>query len=188
MFHPRAKAALAGLQFGVLGGLAMLAAMCASSLAEHDSWWSYPNLLGATFYGSRVLRGGAGWATLSGISLQILLAGSAGAVFALTFSRAPTGLRTLLGVAWGAALFYASREFYRMIAPLVALYAPETSMLLGHMLLGLFFARARVPRDPATHRYRENDAASERETIGVVPGIGDLPAARADRDGGSSSR
>ena len=97
MFHPRVKAALAGLEAGVLGGLVMLAAMAAASILERDVWWSYPNLLGATFYGTRALRGGAGWPTVSGVSLQIVLAGGAGVLFAITFGRTPAAGNSPIG-------------------------------------------------------------------------------------------
>lgn len=192
MSHPRIKAALAGVEAGVLGGLVMLAALGVSSILERDAWWSYPNLLGATFYGSRVLRSGPGWATASGIALQLVLAGSAGALFATTFGKTPAGLRAVLGVAWGALLFYVSREMYRLVAPLVALYAPDTSMLLGHMLLGVFFARVRLSQgvktvwsEQAPNRHPRD--ARSREIVGAMPTIGDLPAQAGDRDPTSTS-
>lgn len=151
MFHPRLKAAVTGLEAGVLGGFAMLGALAGASVADQDAWWRFPNLLATTFYGVRALRSGAGWPTVSGIALQIVIAGAAGAVFGALFGRAPGALRIALGLGWGALLFYAAEMLYRRIAPFVVLYQPETSALLGHVLYGLCLARMRPllnPRQP----------------------------------------
>jgi hypothetical protein len=173
------KAALAGVQAGVLGGLVMLAALSVAALLEHDAWWSYPNLIGATFYGTRALRSGAGWPTVAGISFQLVIAGCAGALFALTFGRTKAPLRAVLGVAWGALLFYLSRKMYQEIAPLVALYAPDTSMLLGHMLLGAFLGRVRSAQTSAARAQEPRpDTAADRAdcsaVVGATPAVDDV--------------
>ncbi len=152
MFHPRLKAAVTGLEAGVLGGFAMLGALAGASIADQDAWWRFPNLLASTFYGARVLRSGPGWPTISGVALQIVIAGLAGAIFGALFGKAPGALRIVLGFGWGALLFYASEMFYRRIAPFVALYQAETSTLLGHVLYGLCLARMRPIARPVNRR------------------------------------
>ncbi|HZT39747.1 MAG TPA: hypothetical protein VFA28_17775 [Bryobacteraceae bacterium] len=143
MFHPRLKAAVTGLEAGVLGGFAMLGALAGASIVDQEAWWRFPNLLASTFYGARVLRSGPGWPTISGVALQVVIAGVAGAMFGALFGKAPGGLRVALGIGWGALLFYASEMAYRRLAPFVALYQAETPTLLGHILYGLCLARMR---------------------------------------------
>lgn len=121
----------------------MLGALAGASIADQDAWWRFPNLLASTFYGARVLRSGPGWPTISGVALQVVIAGIAGAMFGALFGKAPGGLRVVLGVGWGALLYYASEMVYRRVAPFVALYQAETPTLLGHVLYGLCLARMR---------------------------------------------
>lgn len=180
MFHPRLKAAVTGLEAGVLGGFAMLGALAGASLADQDAWWRFPNLLATTFYGARALRSGAGWPTVSGIALQIVIAGAAGAVFGALFSRAPGALRIVLGLGWGALLFYAAEALYRRIAPFIVLYQPETSALLGHLLYGLCLARMRPLLSPGGQRLRMPGAALEHSAIREPRPVSQAPNSEMD--------
>src|SRR5689334_18997380 len=85
MIHPRIERTLAGLQAGMFGGIAMLGLMMLVSLLDRRAWWSYPTLLGASFYGPRVIASGPGWPAVSGSALHLLIAGIAGAVFGAVF-------------------------------------------------------------------------------------------------------
>lgn len=191
MFHPRLKAAVTGLEAGVLGGFAMLGALAGASLADQDAWWRFPNLLASMFYGAKVLRSGPGWPTVSGVALQIVIAGVAGAIFGVLFGKAPGGLRIVLGFGWGALLFYASEMFYRRVAPFVALYQAETSTLLGHVLYGLCLARMR-PIVRAVNRRASTGANESRELIQEAAPVAVLesPTSEADshRDGNPGAK
>jgi hypothetical protein len=179
MFHPRLKAAVTGLEAGVLGGFAMLGALAGASVADQDAWWRFPNLLATTFYGARALRSGAGWPTVSGIALQIVIAGAAGAVFGALFGRAPGALRVVLGLGWGALLFYAAETLYRRVAPFIVLYQPETSALLGHILYGLCLARLRPLVNPLRPRH-EPGAPSEPPAIHEQVPVSESPNSEMD--------
>jgi len=177
MFHPRLKAAVTGLEAGVLGGFAMLGALAGASVADQDTWWRFPNLLATTFYGVRALRSGAGWPTVSGIALQIVIAGAAGAVFGALFGRAPGALRVVLGLGWGVLLFYAAEMLYRRISPFVVLYQPETSALFGHILYGLCLARLRPLLNP---RHSRVGPASESAAIHQPLPVSESPNSEMD--------
>jgi hypothetical protein len=180
MFHPRLKAAVAGLEAGVLGGFAMLGALAGASVVDQDAWWRFPNLLATTFYGARALRSGAGWPTVSGIALQIVIAGAAGAIFGTLFGRAPGPLRLVLGLGWGALLFYAAETLYRRIAPFIVLYQPETSALLGHVLYGLCLARMRPLLNPLRQAARVSGTTSEPSSIHQPLPVSESPNSELD--------
>ena len=177
MFHPRLKAAVPGLEAGVLGGFAMLGALAGASVADQDAWWRFPNLLATTFYGARALRSGAGGPPVSGIALLSGIAGAAGAIFGALFGRAPGALRVALGLGWGALLFYAAEMLYRRFAPFIVLYQPETSALLGHILYGLCLARMRPLMSPRQPRI---GPASESSTIHQPLPVSDSPNSEMD--------
>jgi hypothetical protein len=181
MFHPRLKAAVTGLEAGVLGGFAMLGALAGASVADQDAWWRFPNLLASTFYGAKVLRSGPGWPTISGVALQIVIAGIAGAIFGALFGKAPGALRIVLGFGWGALLFYASEMLYRRVAPFVALYQAETSTLLGHVLYGLCLARMRPIARPMTRRASAGENASP-ELAQQTPAVPVLESPMSEAD------
>ena len=71
--------ALAGIEAGILGGVAMLAWPAVSSLVDLQSIWVVPNLLGSALSGHAVLHRGFGWVTVAGLGLHLFVAGSVGA-------------------------------------------------------------------------------------------------------------
>jgi hypothetical protein len=73
---------MGGIGAGVLAGSLMLLVLIANSIGHRHVWWMMPNVLGSTFYGSRGLRAGAGFVTLSGVALHLLISGLVGVVFA----------------------------------------------------------------------------------------------------------
>ncbi len=121
----------------MLGGGALLTVMAVVSVLERRHWWSYPNLLGAHFYGPRVIASGFGWPTVSGIAFQLLIASCAGALFGALFGVANGGGRLIvLGAFWGLLLFYGSEQFYKITSPFVAAYLPHNAVLVAHLAYG----------------------------------------------------
>src|SRR5882724_12871145 len=87
--------ALSGIEAGVIGGIAMLVLLAASSLWRDRGWWEIPNLLGSTFYGVRAFRPGIHRATVAGGALQLMICGSVGALFGMLFGRVQSRGRML---------------------------------------------------------------------------------------------
>jgi len=141
---------LAGLEAGVWGGVWMLVWMSLSTLWERGSFWSFPNLLASTFFGSRAITGRMGWMTLSGISLHLFVAGVLGTVFGLLALKLTKPRRVFLaGILFGLGWNYlASGVLWKKVNPLVPLYAPDGAVLFGHLLFGVFLGR--LPRYLAT--------------------------------------
>ena len=134
---------LAGLQAGTAGGLLMLAYFSLQSAILRQPWWSMANLLGTAIYGQSALWRGLGRATLAGAALQLLIAAAVGILFGVFFSRlrgwtAPL----LLGIATGVACFFFCHDgMFGRISPLIPVYAPRSSTIVGHLLLGLALSR-----------------------------------------------
>ena len=141
---PRYIYLVAGLELGTLGGLAILVWLAVYSVLRLHSAWAFANLLGTAFYGERALNRGFGMAAVSGSALELISAGVAGVLFALWGGR--LGRRVLLGaVVWGLVWYYLSfRWFWNHWNPIVLLYSPDRTVLLGHVLLGICLAG--VPR------------------------------------------
>lgn len=140
---PNLPLPLAGLEAGIIGGLAMLALMILNSLWRQHPWWSIPNLLGSTFYSHRAFHMGAGMASASGIALHLVISGLAGVIFATVIAGPLSRTRsTLVGIAAGLLWYYATIYIlYPRIGPLVVRYAPEPSTLLAYVLFGVFLGR-----------------------------------------------
>ena len=135
--------ALAGLQTGVIGGLAMLGFLFAHSILRGQPWWSFANLMGSLVYGPSALWRGMGRATFAGIALQVILSGIAGVLFGVCFARTRGRLVSLLlglssGVIWFGCCHWI---LFKGIAPLIPVYASQPSTLLGYMILGLVLSR-----------------------------------------------
>ena len=176
--------ALAGLQAGVLGGMAMLVFLFAHSVLRGQPWWSYANLLGSVVYGTSALWRGFGRATFAGASFQILLSGLAGALFGVCFARTRGRMPSLLlGLSSGVIWFGISHWIlFKGIAPLVPVYASQPATLLGYLILGLVLSRtsmmfidsaprwllAEDARTPAAVSGTP-DACEERGTGEIVP-------------------
>jgi hypothetical protein len=176
--------ALAGLETGVIGGLSLLTFLCAHSALRGVSWWSYTNLLGSVVYGPSALRRGFGRATLAGLAVEILLSGFAGLVFGVCFARTRGRLMSLLlGLSCGVIWFFISfGTIFRVIGPLVPVYASQPATLLGHMIFGFVLSRTSlVYQDwPAGWRLLEGpkgpeggsgipNATERRGTAEIVP-------------------
>jgi MFS-type transporter involved in bile tolerance (Atg22 family) len=136
---PLVLRALAGVEAGVLGGLAMFGWLAASAVIDLRSIWTVPNLLGSTLSGQQVLQRGFGWTTLLGLGLHFSVSGLIGAAFGLVVGNAARRLRvTLLGMLTGLIWYYFSRAlFWRKLGVFVTLYKPPQTLLLGHLVYGL---------------------------------------------------
>jgi hypothetical protein len=139
--RPAVANVLSGIEAGVIGGLAMLALLVASSLLRGHVWWETPNLLGSTFYGSRAFRSGPGMATLAGTALHLMITGSVGAIFGFAcgglYRDGPRRRLVLLGVVTGVVWYYlADAVFWKQVNPLVPLYSQQGAALLSHALYG----------------------------------------------------
>jgi hypothetical protein len=130
---------LAGIEAGILGGLAMLAWPAVSSLADLQSLWVVPNLLGSAISGRPAWHRGFGWVTVTGLGVHLFVAGMVGVCFALVVRESRNRLRVvLLGVITGLTWYYFSQAFFwRKLGVFVMVYSPPRAMLFGHLLFGL---------------------------------------------------
>ena len=135
--------ALAGLEAGMLGVLAMLAWLGAASAFYRRSVWTSANLMGSLFYGEAALRPGFGVRTLSGLSVYLLVYSLLGAGFALAErERFPRLRLILIGVIAGLAWYWFAFHFLlERVDPLVWLYTHDRPMLIGHVFYGALLAR-----------------------------------------------
>jgi hypothetical protein len=151
---------LAGIETGVLGGLAMWGCLAAGSALDRRPVWIVPNLLASVFYGRDALRRGFGGLTVAGLALHLFAAGLLGLLFGLLVGDSQNRLRVaLLGILTGLVWFHFSEVlFLRKLGALAAVYAPARSMLLAHLVFGFVLAwypsglgaaRRRFLADPA---------------------------------------
>jgi len=134
--------ALAGIECGVLGGLAMLACWAAGSLWHRQPPWIVPNILGSLLYHDDVLRGAPGVLTLAGAAFHISVAGAIGLAFGLLAGDARNRLRAaLLGVLTALLWYYvAEARFWRPLGELALIYNPPRALLVAHLIYGLVLA------------------------------------------------
>ena len=147
------RLSLAGLQAGMLGALIMLAWLALSSLWYRRSIWSVPNLLSATFFGDTAFRNSFSRTTFSGLALHLTLYSLIGVLFALAVrERAGRTRAMLIGMLASLAWYYVMFGFvWKSVNPTLALYSPDRSMLIGHLLYGGILGRFRgYARDAAS--------------------------------------
>jgi len=135
--------ALAGLETGITGALAMLIWLGIGSVwTRHSVWW-VPNLVASAVYGAGSLRGAVGFHTVVGVAMVLALYGMVGVLFGEILGSGAGGFRLFcfslivaLTVYWGVL-----RWFWNMANPVGHLYAPDGQILLGHILFGCFLSR-----------------------------------------------
>ena len=134
--------ALAGIECGVLGGLAMLACWAAGSVWHRQPPWIVPNILGSLLYRHDVLRGAPGAVTLAGTALHISVAGAIGLAFGLLAGDARNRLRAaLLGVLTALLWYYCAEAWlWRPLGALALIYNPPRALLVAHLIFGLALA------------------------------------------------
>jgi len=135
--------ALAGIEAGVLGGLAMFGWLAVSSIVDLRSVWTVPNLLGSTLGGRQALVRGFGWTTVTGLGLHFSVSGLIGMAFGLLVGDTGRRLRvTLLGLLTGLVWYYFSQAlFWRKLGVSVMFYSPPRTLLLAHLAYGLVLGR-----------------------------------------------
>ena len=159
---------LAGLQAGMLGGLAMLAWLGLSAVWGRRTFWTSANLAASVFYGPSAIGARFGRVTFPGLALWLLLYSLLGAVFALAVqTRLPRFRLTLVSVLFSVCWYYLSfHVLWPSALPLIARLHVETPTVWGHVLYGVVMGRfpaylGRTPKQP-----------------GETPPNGALPAAR----------
>ena len=169
--------ALAGLQAGVLGAVAMFAWLTIASVWNHRSVWTVPNLFSTTFFGSGAYRNEFLRTSASGIALMLTIYGLAGLVWGLLWGflygeeRKP--FIVLSGVVTGLLVYFLFFDFvWKHANPVIILYAPDRQLEVGHMLWG--FVLARFPK--YSRRIAEANFESTADAASEVSG-GELPAA-----------
>lgn len=134
--------ALAGLETGVSGALAMLVWLAAGSLWHRHSVWFLPNMVASSFYGPASLRDSAGIYTAVGAAMVLALYGAVGVLFGELLGRREGGFRLFcFSLIVALAVYWAVlRWFWRGANPLGHLYASDGQILMGHLLFGCFLA------------------------------------------------
>lgn len=144
--HGRARARLlAGIETGIVGGIAMLLYFSGLSFLQRQQWWTAENLLGSAVYGNAAIWKGLGRATMAGAAVQLVLASLCGIAFSFTISFLRVGSVFRLSAAVAAAtgwyfLFY--NWIFPAVAPLIPMYSSRSAPLVAHLLLGLSLSRA----------------------------------------------
>jgi len=136
---------LAGLQSGVLGGVAMLVWLMATSPLRNQPWWAFPNLMASGIFGEAVFRLGFGAASCSGIALLLFMAGLLGSIFGLAVPESVSAFRfVLLAFVTGLAWYYATASpAVNRWAPLAPLYTPKPLLYCAHLIYGCSLALER---------------------------------------------
>jgi hypothetical protein len=144
----------AGLEAGVLAGLLMSAWLMFEGVRHNQSVWSNFNLISTVLVGRDGLRSGFGLTTVAGFSLQVVIAGLHGMLFAVLLSPAVRPVWSVnAGILFSIASYWVS--FGWMIgrwAPLMALRASRPAWLGAHFLFGIMlglypeFARTLMPK------------------------------------------
>jgi hypothetical protein len=144
-----ARYALAGVQAGVSGALAMFAWLMIASLWNHRSVWIVPNLFSTTFFGPDAYRNHFMGTTASGIALMLTIYGLAGLFWGLLWGflygeeRRP--FIGLSGAGAGLLVYLLLFSFFwKRANPLIPLYAPALQMQIGHIIWG--FSLANFPK------------------------------------------
>jgi hypothetical protein len=135
-------AALAGLETGVLGGVALLGWYALSSLAAGQAAWDVPASLGAACCGAAFLPERLAFCVAAGASMHIAGAGAAGTLFGLV-ARGVSGLRRhfLLGTLFGLAWYYILDQILlRSAGPGAYPFLFRRPVVAGYALFGLFLA------------------------------------------------
>jgi hypothetical protein len=135
--------ALAGLQAGMMGALAMLLWLGISALWQRRSFWTSENLLATTFYGSSAVHNGFSASTFSGLALYLLLYSTLGCLFAVTAAKAgPSARLVLAGILTSLGWYYVSFHFlWRAVGPLIPLLHAVAPTVLGHVIYGASIGR-----------------------------------------------
>jgi hypothetical protein len=141
--RPSLRHALAGLQAGVFGAVMMLACLMLGSVLNGRSVWVFPNLLTTLFAGSNAYRNEYTNTSWAGVAILIGIYGILGAIWGLAWRERHRPGLTALGAVVGLAVYYVFFHFiWFRWAPVIALYAPDRQLELGHILWGVALGRS----------------------------------------------
>jgi hypothetical protein len=131
--------ALAGLETGVSGALAMLAWLALASVLYRRTVWWIPNLFARVFFGGPAILHGFTRYTAAGIALDVFVYGAAGSLFGLVWRDRRGGSQLVwTGVAIGLAVWYVLfRVLWSGLSPAADLYTPDRQILIGNLIWGL---------------------------------------------------
>jgi hypothetical protein len=134
--------ALAGLQAGMLGGIAMLAWLSLDSSLDRRGFWSEENLFASLFYRGDAVRAGFGAKTMAGIALYLIVYSLLGALFAFALrNRFGTRRTVLSALVFALGWYYLSFHLlWKSAMPLVYLLYADRPMLVGHLIYGACLA------------------------------------------------
>ncbi len=148
---------LAGLQVGILGGLATIVWFLILSTLYFRAPWSLINLFSAS------LRDSASWGhdfaklTFTGLAAHVFACGLVGIVVGWLVPRPLQNARiSFAALVFGIVISLMVYEFFwRRFVPLLSEYIPATNILMVHLLIGLslaqfprFFRRLTPPPEP----------------------------------------
>lgn len=130
--------AAAGLDAGFWGAVAVLSWFIGASLASGGFWFGRLNLAAGPFFGDKVFGSGAGWHTLTGAALLLVLYSLLGVVYsALPASREGwLNLLTALGYA-GLVHLCADAWLWKRLHPFAPPYFAPLAVAPGHLLYGI---------------------------------------------------
>lgn len=134
---------LAGLESGILGGLAALGWFAVNSLWLGQSVWAAPYWLGATLGVAAPAPRGYPLVSLAGMAFHLSMAGGLGMCFGLAAREARRFLRVvLLALSMGLTAYYLNMHFLDRQRELAAVVSPaRRSLLVAHLLFGAFLTR-----------------------------------------------
>jgi hypothetical protein len=135
--------ALAGLQAGMVGALAIILWTDLAAAWGRRSFWMVPNLYATTFYGSRVYVNQFTRGSWSGLAMMIAICGVAGTIWGVIWRDQARPFLTLCGAVAGLLFYYFLFDLVlKHTSPLVPLYAPERQIQIGYVIWGLALARS----------------------------------------------
>lgn len=134
--------ALAGLQTGITGAIAMLLFLALGAiLTGHSIWW-IPNLVASYFYGQTSARDAFGLYTSAGTAMTLCFYGAIGVVFGEIVGERRGGFRFFwMSLIAGMLIYWALlRWFWRIANPVGHLYTPDAQLLFAHLIFGCFLS------------------------------------------------
>jgi hypothetical protein len=140
---PGVRDALAGLQAGVLGALALFACLMIGSLWNGRSIWVVPNLFATTFFGGNAYRNQLLRTSWTGVALIVAIYGGLGAMWGCIWRDKTKPWLRLYGAIAGLVVYFLFHAYlWKELNPLISLYAPDRQFELGHVLWGIVLARS----------------------------------------------
>jgi hypothetical protein len=127
----------------MVGAIWMLAWLGVDSAWDRRGFWREENLFATLFYGDDALHSAFGVRTLPGLALYLVLYSLLGCLFAVVLRHRFSPFRTFLAaVIFSAGWFYFSFHLlWKSAMPLVYLLYADRSMVIGHVIYGVFLAR-----------------------------------------------